>query len=111
MQISNLYFLLSVLLIVSIAGCSSPGSPATTPTPNKTVVSAPGMTATPQPELGTIEGIFENQIRHLEKNMPRSGSQAYVMPNLQEQADFAKLVSLVQRGELKDAISLAAENH
>jgi hypothetical protein len=69
------------------------------------------LTSTPQPELETIEGTFKNQIRLLEKYMPRSGSEAYMLPSRQEQADFAKLVFLIQRGELGSALPLAAENY
>jgi hypothetical protein len=61
--------------------------------------------------LDTINGSFRNQIGILEKNMPRSGSEAYVMPGLKEQADFAKLVSMIQRQELAGAVQLAVENN
>lgn len=69
------------------------------------------LTSTPQPTLETIEGTFENQIRRLETNMPRASREAYIIPSRQEQANFAKLVSLIQGGELERARLLAAENY
>lgn len=111
MQTSIFYFLLSVLLMLSIAGCSSTGTPAATPTP--TAIPAPTMTltATPQPELEMIEGTFRNQIRILEENMPRASSEAYVVPSEKEQADFFKLVSLINDKEFDGAVRLAATNY
>lgn len=113
MQISKLCFLLSLILILSIADCSSPGAPATPPTPTAIASLAPTMTLPPVPQttLETVEGTFENQISLLEKNMPRSGSEGYVNPSKEEQEDFSRVVSLIEGRQSTDALHLVTVNY
>jgi hypothetical protein len=102
MQNMQIHFLLVVILTMSIVGCSAPGIPTQNVTP------APSMTLAPHADLEVVEGNFRNQIRLLEENMPRSGSEAYVIPGGEEQTDFSKLVSLIHAGEFGDAAQVAA---
>lgn len=113
MQTSRLYFVLSLILILPIAGCSSPDTPATPSTPTAMAISTPTVIPTPIPQadLETVEGSFENQISLLEKNMPRSGSEGYVIPSKEEQADFSKVISLIHQKQFTDATQLASVNY
>lgn len=104
MQTTQVHFFWMVILTLSIVGCSAPGTPAPSVTPSAAITP-------PSPVvLETIQGSFRNQISILEENMPRSGSEAYVVPDQEEQADFSRLVSMIQREELADAVQLAG-NH
>jgi hypothetical protein len=105
MQTKHIHFLFAVILIFSIVGCL----PQSTPTQNATPL--PSMTPTHQSALETLEGTFRNQISLLEENMPRSGSEAYVIPSEEEQAGFVKVVSLIYNKKLADAVALADKNH
>jgi hypothetical protein len=103
MQNTHIHFIFVVILVVSILGCS----PQNTPTPNP----MPLPSITPPAALETVEGTFRNQIRLLEENMPRAGSEGYVIPSEEEQAGFGKLVSLIYRKEFADAIQLANKHY
>ena len=106
MQIAHTYLLLSVIMILSLAGCaSSPNvDQPLPPTP------FPNLTPTAGPVLDTIRGSFRNQISILEKNMPRAKSEGYLPPTAEEQADFSKLVSLLNTGDVARALDLATRN-
>jgi hypothetical protein len=71
----------------------------------------PSPTSTPLVFLETINGSFRNQIRILERNMPRAESEAYIPPSKEEQADFSKLASMVISNQLEDAVQLVDTNH
>jgi hypothetical protein len=62
------------------------------------------------PALETIQGTFDNQVRLLEKYMPRAESENYVIPTREEQADFGKLVSLLSINEPGEAVQLANDH-
>jgi hypothetical protein len=81
-------------MLLSLAGCAS----------------RPNLTPPASPVLGTIKGGFRNEIGILEKNMPRAKSEGYLLPTIQEQADFAKLVSTLNTGDLARAVDLATGN-
>jgi hypothetical protein len=106
MQIAHTFLLLSVIMMLSLAGCaSSPNS--TQPLPP---TSFPNSTPTAAPILDTIRGSFRNQISILEKNMPRAKSEGYLPPTNQEQADFAEIISMLGTGDLAHAVDLASSN-
>jgi hypothetical protein len=105
MQTSYTYRVLLIIVILSIVGCTSQMNPAPPPTPKSSLTQTPAATVV----LDTIKGTFRNQIRILEENMPRSGSESYVVPTEQEQTDFAKLVSMIHTQDLAQAASLAME--
>jgi hypothetical protein len=100
---SHAYLILLVTIVLFIAGCSPPAT--TTPTPY------PGATPTTAPTLETITGNFRNQISLLEQNMPRAKSEGYVVPTAQEQADFVRLVSMVNKDEVGHAADLLNKNY
>jgi hypothetical protein len=83
--------------------------PIQTLTPSLTP--SPSLTPTPEALLDTIQGSFRNQISILEKNMPRAGSENYVVPTSGEQADFSKLVSLIYVDELTQTVLLAGHHN
>jgi hypothetical protein len=62
------------------------------------------------PVLDTIQGTFANQIRLLEKYLPRADSESYVIPTREEQDDFTKLVSALYTDELTHAAELANDH-
>jgi hypothetical protein len=107
MQIPNTFFIISVIMILSLMGCS--------PRPNLTSpllpTSFPNSTPTASPVLDTIKGSFRNQISILENNMPRAKSEGYAFPSHQEQADFAELVPMIVMGDLPRAVKLTSQNH
>jgi hypothetical protein len=79
-----------------------------------TPVTYPTITPIPptaSPVLETIKGSFRNQIGILEENMPRSKSEGYVVPTDREQADFAKVVSMIYSNELGPAADLLSQNN
>jgi hypothetical protein len=81
-------------MLLSLAGCAS----------------RPNLTPPASPVLETIKGGFRNEIGILEKNMPHAKSEGYLLPTIQEQADFAKLVSTLNTGDLARAVDLATGN-
>jgi hypothetical protein len=105
MQIAYTFLVLSVIMILSLAGCSTRPNPAPPPT------SYPSLTPTPPLVLDTIKGSFRNQISILETNMPRAKSEGYAFPTNQEQADFTELVSRIVTGDLARAVDLTSQNH
>ena len=106
MQIAHTFLLLSVIMMLSLAGCSSRPNP----NPPLPPISYPNLTPTASPILDTIKGSFRNQISILEKNMPRAKSEGYLPPTNKEQADFAELVSMLITGDLARAVDLATKN-
>ena len=106
MQIAHTFLLLSVIMMLSLAGCAS------RPTPTTVLPSAsyPDLVSVDATALDTIKGSFRNQISILENNMPRAESEGYLPPTQQEEADFAKLVSMIVMGDLKQAGALAIQN-
>lgn len=105
MQITYTFLLLSVIMILSLAGCAPRPNPSLPPT------SYPSLTPTPSPILDTIKGSFRNQISILENNMPRAKSEGYAFPTNHEQADFAELVSSIVTGDLASAVDLTSQNN
>jgi hypothetical protein len=106
MQIAHTFLLLSVIMMLSLAGCASrpiPNLPLPPP-------SYPNLTPTVSPVLDTIKGSFRNQISILEKNMPRAKSEGYLPPTNKEQADFAEIISMLGTGDLARAVDLATGN-
>jgi hypothetical protein len=81
--------------------------PAQTPLPDL----APSLTPAAAAILETIEGSFPNQIRILEKYMPRADSEKYVIPSARERSDFANLVSLIYAEDLAKTVALAGDLH
>ncbi len=106
MQIAHTLLLLSVIMLLSLAGCTSRSNP-TSPLPP---ISYPNLAPTDLPILDTIKGSFRNQISILEKNMPRAKSEGYLPPTNKEQADFAELVAMLGTGDLTHAADLAIRN-
>jgi hypothetical protein len=107
MQITYTFLVLSVTTMLSLVSCASHPNPAPSPSP----ILHPGLTPTVLPVLDTIKGTFGNQIGILEDNMPRSESEGYILPSNKEQADFAKLVSMIITDDLAYAVELATENN
>lgn len=104
MQITYTFLVLSVIMTLSLAGCSTRPHPAPPPT------SYPSLTPTASPVLDTIKGSFRNQISILENNMPRAKSEGYLFPSYTEQTDFAELVSVILTEDLARAVDLASKN-
>jgi len=104
MRISHIVFILVIIVMQSVAGCI--------PYPNPTQTSTPPSPITPiaSPGLDTIRGSFRNQIGILEDDMPRSKSEAYVIPTHKEQADFAELTALINTDDPARAADLATSN-
>lgn len=107
MQIAYTFLLLSVIMMLSLAGCASRPNPTSRPLP----ISYPSLPPTASPVLDTITGSFRNQIGILEDNMPRADSENYVIPTENEQGAFAKLVSMIITDNLVGAVDLATENN
>jgi hypothetical protein len=105
MQIAHTFLLLSVIMMLSLAGCTRPNS-----NPPLPPISYPNLTLTASPILDTVKGSFRNQISILEKNMPRAKSEGYLPPTNKEQADFAELVAMLGSGDLAHAVDLATGN-
>lgn len=103
MWASHALLILLVTIIVFITGCTP--QVTSTPTPSPTVF------PTASPVLDTIKGNFRNQIGILEENMPRSNSEGFVVPTMQEQADFVKLVSMINNSELGHTTNLLTRNN
>ena len=104
MQIAYTFLVLSVIMTLSLAGCS------TRPNPAPPATSYPSLTRTPSPVLDTIKGSFRNQISILENNMPRAKSEGYASPTNQQQADFEELASMIVMGDLARAVELTSKN-
>ncbi len=110
MQISYVFFILSLAIFLWITGCAPQQDQ--TPMPNPVSTSHPGAATTPATALETINGSFRNQISNLEDKMPRANSEGFVVPVNQEQADFAELaVSLVGANDPARANQLAVRNN
>lgn len=110
MQISHVFFILSLAIFLWITGCAPQQDQA--PMPNPVSTSHPGAAPTAATALETINGSFRNQISNLEDNMPRANSEGYVVPANQEQADFAELaLSLLGANDLARANQLAVRNN
>jgi hypothetical protein len=105
MRASRTFVILSVTILLTVVSCT----PQMTPTPIPT--SRPTLTPTASYVPDTIKGSFRNQISILEENMPRSKSEGYVVPTDKEQADFAKVVSMIYSDELRPAADLLTQNH
>ena len=105
MQSVSTVLILLVILILLIAGCASQPTPIAPPT------SAPHLMSSVSTALKTITGNSPNQISNLEENMPRSESEGYVIPTKEEQANFARLVSLINANDLARAAELAGKNN
>ena len=106
MQTAHTFLLLAVIIMLSLAGCAS----HLNPNPPLAPISYPNFTPAASSVLDTIKGSFRNQIGILEKNMPRAQSEGYLLPTVEEQADFAELVSALKRGDLTRAADLATRN-
>ena len=106
MQIAHIFLLLAVIMMLSLAGCAS----HLNPNPPLPPISYPNLTPAASSVLDTIKGSFRNQIGILEKNMPRAQSEGYLPPTVEEQSDFAELVSALNRGDLTRAADLATRN-
>jgi hypothetical protein len=106
MQIAHTFLLLSVIMMLSLAGCAS------RPNPNLPLppISYPNLTPPDVAVLDTIKGSFRNQISILEKNMPRANSEGYLPPTNKEQADFVEIISMLGTGDLARAVDLATGN-
>ena len=91
---------------LSLAGCASRPNPNPLPPP----ITYPNLTPTALSVLDTTKGSLRNQIAILEKNMPRTRSEGYILPTNEEQADFAELVSTLNTGDLARAVDLATGN-
>lgn len=104
MQFAYTFLFLSVIMMVSLVGCTSRPNPPSPPAP----------TASPQPTalpvLDTVQGSFQNQITILENNMPRAKSEGYLFPSHQEQTAFAELISTIMEDDLPHAVDLATKN-
>lgn len=109
----HLVFLVSLALTLFSCTSTSEANPAPTLIPTRTRMPDPGPSMTPTAAviLDIIEGSFRNQISLLERNMPRADSENYVIPSEREQADFAKLVSLIYAENLAQTVSLADEHN
>jgi hypothetical protein len=107
MPFAHTFLFLSVIMMLSLAGCASRPSP-TSPPPT---ISPPGITPTASSVLDTIKGSFRNQITILENNMPRAKSEGYLPPSYQQQLDFGDLVSMIMTNDLPHAVDLATQNH
>ena len=105
MWISHTYLSLLIILALSVMGCTTKLSSASTLSPGPTI------TATTAPLLETIKGTFGNQIGILEDNMPRADSENYVVPTENEQGEFTKLVSMIFTDHLEGARDLATEHN
>lgn len=105
MQKPQIHFLSAVILAFSVVSCSAPNSPMQNATP------IPSLIPTPQADLELVEGNFRNQISLLEEKMPRSDSEGYALPSAEEQADFSRLVALINDKEFAEALSLADTNY
>jgi len=104
-QNTQIQLLLAVILTTSMAGCSA------TRSPTQSAMPLPSLPTAPQPDLEMVEGNFRNQISLLEEKMPRSDSEAYVVPSAEEQADFSRLVALIHDKEFAEALPLADTNY
>lgn len=104
MWMSRIYLLIVSVFVFSIMGCAADMSSTPTLTPFAIT------TSTPKPILETIKGSLGNQIATLEVNMPRRDSEGYVIPTTWEQADFAKLITMVMADDLPKAVDLATKN-
>lgn len=107
MQIVHSFLLLSVIMILSLAGCVAHPNP----TPPSPPISHPSPTPIASPVLDTLKGSFRNQISILENNMPRAKSEGYILPTYTEQTDFAELVSVILTEDLPGAVDLATKNN
>lgn len=103
MWTSHTALIVLVIIWLLISGCTPP-MPAT-PTPLASI------TPIATPALETIKGNFRNQISLLEENMPRPKSERYIVPTTQEQADFVKLVSLINKNEVGHTGDLLNKNY
>ena len=108
MRFSSTAIIFFIFIVLSV-GCG----PQLIPTPNSTTPPPPGiiLTSTATPIIETVEGTFRNQIKHLEENMPRANSEAYIVPTAKEQEDFAELVSRLGTQDLAGAAQLATQNN
>lgn len=115
MQNLHLALILFASLTLTMLGCTpaTKSKPTATLLPTQTKPSdlAPSLTPTPAVILAPLKGSFRNQISLIEENMPRSDSEAYVIPNAEEQTAFSKLVSLIHKKDFSGAIQLATANY
>lgn len=103
MWASHTLLILLVIIVLILAGCTAPATPTLTPYPSTTPTPAAG--------LETITGNFRNQISLLEENMPREKSELYIVPTAKEQADFVKLVSMINKNEVGHTADLLTKNY
>lgn len=91
-------FLTFVLIL--LAGCSA-GAGASTPST---------LQVTPPANMHVVEGKLLNQIGRLEKNMPRAGSEGFLVPTEAQKEIFSELVANIRNGNLAPALSSASTN-
>lgn len=106
-------FILLLASALPINSCSPDvkQSPVSHLTPTATPIPFPSVTPIAPPALDTIKGSFRNQIGLLEANMPRAESEEYFVSSHKEQADFAKVVSLIHTNDPTGAADLAIANN
>jgi hypothetical protein len=106
---------------IFLIGCSA--NPVAPPASTRSPIASPSLSAspifsvptpTPTPTLLSIEprsisGDLLNQIERLEEDMPRAGSEGFIIPTNAEKDSFAELVTKIQNGELPRAGGVAAE--
>jgi hypothetical protein len=109
------------LLSIFLIGCSAnpivlPAStvvPIASPRPSASpTISIPKPLPTPtllSIEPRSISGDLLNQIERLEAEMPRAGSEGFIIPTNGEKESFIELVTKIQTGELPRAGGIAAE--
>lgn len=109
------------LLSIFLIGCSanpivppaSTASPIASPRPAASpTISIPTLAPTPallSIEPRSISGDLLNQIERLEAEMPRAGSEGFIIPTNEEKESFTELVAKIQNGELPRAGGIAAE--
>jgi hypothetical protein len=106
-----MYLLLLILVLLFLGSCvSQTQSSQGTQTSAPTFITQPSATPTASPTLEAVQGTFKNQIKLLEKYMPRAESEKYVIPTRGEQADFAELVSQLNANEPMQALQLANDH-
>jgi hypothetical protein len=94
------FFCLLLALPLLLAGCS----------PRPPVSTLPAVKLTPPAGLPVVQGKLLNQVTRIEKSMPRSGSEGFVVPTDAQKQSFAALVSDLRSGSSLEALSLASTN-
>ena len=83
--------------LIVLAACSQ-GEETRTP---------PTLQVTPPANMRVVEGKLLNQITRIEKDMPRAGSQGFVVPTDEQKLIFTTLATDLRTGHLEKAMSAA----